>query len=373
MKILQSCGSRSWGGLEMQTLLITRELLRRGHEVSLLCVPRTTLLKEAYAAGVPSVGLLGKDKQAISTIKDLSKLLKGYSYDVVHTHLSHDLWWLVPAMRLSASHAKLFLTKHVASGIKKTDPLHRFLYGRLQGIFAISNYIKESVVNTCPVPESEVHVVPPGISLDEFNPDLFDKNAIRKELGFSENSILVGMVGRMSPGKGHEEFIRAAQKIAMESELNIRFIVIGGASYGENEYESQIKSLVSELKLDSAVQLTGFRKDVARMMSVLDILAFPSHEESFGMTLTEAMAMRLPVVASGNAGVLDIVVDNESGVLVPPKNYQALADGIVKLARSPLLRRKFGENGRKRVEQRFSLQSVVGRLEGYYKGIHDQE
>jgi glycosyltransferase involved in cell wall biosynthesis len=354
----------------MQALLITRELLKRGHEVSLLCVPRTTLLKEAYAGGVPSVGLLGKDKQAISTIRDLSRLLKGYSYDVVHTHLSHDLWWLVPAMRLSSSHAKLFLTKHVASGVKKTDLLHRFLYGRLQGIFAISNYIKGSVVNTCPVPENDVHIIPPGISLDEFDPGLYHKNVVRRDLEIPENVILVGMVGRMSPGKGHEEFLRAAKKITEESEMGFRFLIAGGASYGENEYELQIKSLVHDLELDSAVQLTGFRKDVPRIMSALDILAFPSHEESFGITLTEAMAMRLPVVASGNAGVLDIVVDNETGILVPPKDYQALADGFMKLARDPSVRRKFGEAGRRRVEEIFSIQAVVERLQNFYFDEH---
>lgn len=351
----------------MQALLITRELLRRGHDVSLLCVPRTTLLKEAYAAGVPSIGLLGKDKQAITTIKDLSKLLKGYSYDVVHTHLSHDLWWLVPAMRLSSSHAKLFLTKHVASGVKKTDPLHRFLYGRLQGIFAISDYIRESVINTCPVHKEEVHIVPPGISLDEFNPDLYDKNVVRKELGIPEDTILVGMVGRMSPGKGQEEFLRAAQEIMTKSDLNIRFLIVGGASYGESEYELHIRNLVSELGLGSSVRLTGFRRDIARMMSALDILAFPSHEESFGITLTEAMAMKLPVVASGNAGVLDIVVDNETGVLVPPKNYKALADGIMKLAHNPVLRTNFGVAGKKRIEGMFSIQAVVEKLEGFYR------
>ena len=101
-------------------------------------------------------------------------------------------------------------------------------------------------------------------------------------------------------------------------------------------------------------------------MSVLDILAFPSHEESFGLTSTEAMAMKLPVVASGNAGVLDIVVDGETGILVPPKDYQALADGIMKLASDPSLRKKFGEAGRKRVEEMFSIQAVVEKLENFY-------
>ena len=354
----------------MQALLIARELQERGHEVTLLCVPRTTLLKEAYAAGLPSVGLLRDDRQAFSTIKDLSKLLKGYSYDIVHTYLSHDLWWLVPAMKLSSSHAKLFLTKEVASGVKKTDPIHRILYGRLQGIFAISNYIKGSVINTCPVSESQVYIVPPGIPLDEFDPALYDKNVVRKELGISADKFLVGMIGRMSPGKGHEEFFKAAKLIIKESKADFHFLVVGGASYGENEYELQLKNLVHELDLDSVVQMAGFRKDIPRIMSALDMLAFPSHEESFGITITEAMAMKVPVVASGNAGVLDIVVDGSTGMLVPPKDHESLAKGIIKLASDSSLRKKFGDAGRERVEKLFSVQAVAEKLENFYLNEH---
>ncbi len=189
---------------------------------------------------------------------------------------------------------------------------------------------------------------------------------VRRELGISQHATLVGMVGRMSPGKGHEEFLNAAKKITRESDMDLQFLVVGGTSFGENEYEMQINSLVHELDLDSVVHLTGFRKDIPRMMSSLDILAFPSHEESFGITVTEAMAMKLPVVASGNAGVLDIVVDGATGVLVPPKNYQALADGILKLAKDSSMRKRFGEAGRKRVEEMFSVQAVVEKLESFY-------
>ncbi len=352
----------------MQAVLISRELRRRGHDVSLLCTPRSTILKEAYAAGIPAVGLLGDDKQAFRTIRELSRLLRDYDFDVVHTHLSHDLWWLVPALKLASSDAKFFLTKHMASGVKKTDPLHRFLYGRLQGTFAISNYIKGSVLNTCPVPESKVHVLPPGIPLETFDPSLYRKSEVRAELGIPENTLLIGMVGRMSPGKGHEEFLMAAKSLTDSSGMNLQFLVVGGASFGEGPYESKIRNLAGDLGLKDVVTFTGFRKDVPRLLTAFDILAFPSHEESFGLGLAEAMAMKLPVVASKSAGVLDIVVDNETGLLVPPKDYKSLADGILRLVRDPNVRRSHGEAGRKRVEQLFSLSSGVDSLERYYTG-----
>ncbi len=366
MKILQSCGSRSWGGLEMQALSTSVELRKRRHDVSLLCLPRSPLLREASAAGVPTISLLGEDKNAFAIIKDLSGLLRSYEYDVIHTHLSHDLWWIVPAMKLAGSNAELFLTKHMASGVKKTDPLHRFLYGRLQATFAISNYIRKSVLDTCPVDDSTVHVLPPGVSLEEFNPDLYDKSEVRAELGIPENAVLVGMIGRMSPGKGHEEFLNAAKSIKEFSGVNLRFLVVGGASYGEETYERTIKEMSADLGLTGTLTFTGFRKDIARILSSLDILAFPSHEESFGVTLIEAMAMKLPAVASESAGVLDIVLGNETGLFCRPKDFRSLADGILKLASDPLMRQLYGEAGRLRAGQFFSVQRMTEKLEGYY-------
>ncbi len=352
----------------MQALMTSVELRKRGHDVSLLCLPRTTLLREAYSAGVPAVSLLGEDRNAFATIKDLSRLFRSYNYDVVHTHLSHDLWWIVPALKLASSDAKLFLTKHMASGVKKTDPLHKFLYGRLQGTFAISNYIKGSVMNTCPVSESDVHVVPPGISLEVFDPALYNKSEIRRQLGIPGNVILVGMIGRMTPGKGHEEFLKAAAMLSETSDVRFQFIVAGTASEGEEAYGLKVRQLAGDLGVGNVVQFTGFVKDVPRLLAALDILAFPSHEESFGLGLTEAMAMKIPVVASRSAGVPDIVVDGETGLLVSPKDHAALAAGISSLAKDPERRKRYGSAGRKRAESLFSIQSVAGRLEEYYSG-----
>ncbi len=350
----------------MQALMTSVELRKRGHDVTLLCPPRSTLLREAASAGVPTVSILREDKNALATIKDFSGLLRNYDYDVVHTHLSHDLWWIVPGMKLAGSDARLFLTKHMASGVKKTDPVHRFLYGRLQGTFAISNYIRKSVIDTCPVPSSQVYVVHPGIYPDTFDPGRFMKSEIRNELGVPENVVLVGMSGRMTPGKGHEEYLRAARKVADTSDVKFSFLVAGAASRGEEAYEAKVRSLAGELDLDESVRFMGFVKDVPRFLAALDIFVFPSHEESFGLGLTEAMAMKIAAVASRSAGVLDIVVEGETGILFPPKDYDSLASGIMALAVDPSNRNRFGEAARERVKTQFSIEAMIDKLEKYY-------
>jgi glycosyltransferase involved in cell wall biosynthesis len=107
-------------------------------------------------------------------------------------------------------------------------------------------------------------------------------------------------------------------------------------------------------------------------MTGIDLLAFPSHEESFGITLLEAMAMEVPVVTSNCAGVTDIIPSDEFGVLIPPKNHASLAGGIIKLIEDAGLRKRLAENGRKRVEQIFDIEKLTKELIKYYN-IESQE
>jgi glycosyltransferase involved in cell wall biosynthesis len=211
-----------------------------------------------------------------------------------------------------------------------------------------------------------VYVVHPGICTDTFDPGLFNKSEIRNELGVPENVVLVGMAGRMTPGKGHEEYLRAARKLIDTSDVKFLFLVAGTASRGEEAYEANIRGLAGELGLAESVRFMGFVRDIPRFLAALDILAFPSHEESFGLGLTEAMAMEIAVVAGRSAGVLDIVADGETGMLFPPKDHDSLATSIMALAIDPVNRRRFGQAGRERVKSLFSIEAMIDNLEKYY-------
>ncbi|MGB9591419.1 MAG: glycosyltransferase family 4 protein, partial [Candidatus Kryptoniota bacterium] len=344
MRILKTCGSLSWGGLEMFTLQISSELKRRGHDVRILCAKGSTLGTEARKKGIDTYELLQNDRMILKAIANVRSFLKYEPFDIVHTHLSHDLWTLVPAIEFAKVPAKLFLTKEMASGVRKTDIFHRYLYSKLSAVFAISGYIRRSVLNTCPVPTDAVHIIPPGIEVDRFDPSRFNRKKIRQEFGFSEDVIIVGMAGRLTPGKGHEEFLRAAKRINEKKSGGVLFAIAGSASYGESDYEEKIRKLSIRLGLEKAVRFVGFQKNIEKFLSALDIFAFPSHEESFGLALVEAMSMKLPVIASGSAGVLDIVTDGETGILFPPKDYEALASGIMLLIENDGLRKKLGES-----------------------------
>ncbi len=371
MKIVQCCGSRSWGGLEMQTLKISQELKKRGHNVFIFCRQDSTLAEEGGKQRIPVAPVFYKGNNYFCKVYRTVIFLKHERPDVIHTHLSHDLWVIVPAMNMAGCRAKLFLTKRMASGVGKKDILHRFLYNRINRIFAISGYIKTSVLNTCPVREEKVVVMWNAVSPETYQYNPGDRKSVRKEFNIDPESMVVGFIGRFSPGKGQPEFLRAAKIIKQQYTQPVTFLIIGGASYGEAGYENEIREMAKSFMFTDDLIFTGFRKDIPRLLAGMDILAFPSHEESFGNVLLEAMAMKIPVVASNSGGVPDIVLDGETGTLVPPKNAEKLAAGLMELLLNADLRVRYAAAGRERVEKYFNLNFYMDTLERFYLGSSD--
>jgi glycosyltransferase involved in cell wall biosynthesis len=367
-KVLQSCGSRSWGGLEMQALLECEQLRRGGHEVTLLCPPESRLEAEARAAGLETLSLDLRTRSYALAIATLRRFLIRRGIEIVHTQLSQDLPALVPAAVYVSQPPPIILTKRVGSFISKKDPFHRWLYRHVSLIIAISDVIRRNVIATCPVDPDRVLTLFDGVDLERFNPETVDSHAVRRELGIEEDTIVIGVVGRFSPGKGHEEFLQAA-RVILSQNPRVKFLIVGEPSHGEESYGNEIRRSAAPLMEKGAVIFTGFRRDIPQVMGALDILAFPSYAEAFGDVLIEAMAMKLPVVSTNCDGVLEIVVDGETGIQVPPKDAPALADGLLTLIRDPVLRKKLGEAGRLRVEKLFDLKKRTARMDELYAQI----
>jgi glycosyltransferase involved in cell wall biosynthesis len=366
LKILISCGSYSWGGLEMISLETAQKLREAGNNIIIICSAGSRLSNESRRSGFETIEVFSKDIKIFSSILKLKKYLKISNADVIHTNHSHDLWTITPALRFSRSAAKLFLTKHMASGVKKTDIFHRYLYKRVNGIFAISNFIKESVLKTCPVPYEKVRLLPVGIDMKKFSRDNYSKEEIKAEIQIPSGKLIIGMMGRMTPGKGHEEFLEAAKIINEKYQEKVFFLVVGSASFGEDGYEDKIIDYSRELNIEN-ILFTGYTDNSPKLLAVMDILAFPSHDESFGRVLLEAMALEIPAAASGNAGVLDIAVDNETGILFEPKNSALLAKALMRLIESEELRTKMGKASKKRAEEVFSFGIMTKKLMEFYK------
>ncbi len=360
MKVLYSCLSKSWGGMEMFTLTAVKQLIKRNINVELVCIAESRLHMEANNIGIIIYPLKASGYiHPLNTVR-IGNIIRRGKYDVIHTQASKDLWLLVPALKYVKSNTPLILTKQVGSFIKKKDEMHKWIYNRLTYALAISNVIKKNLIDTCPLPDEKVLLLHNGIDTQKFSPAAADRNKIIKEFGFNKNDIVIGMLARFSPGKGHEDFLNAAVELNSRHN-NLKFLVVGEASRGENNYAESIKKMAKDLKLKNLI-FTGFRSDTPDVLAAMDIFVFPSHGEAFGIALAEAMSMAKPSVCSNSDGILDIAIDEVTSYLFENKNSSDMAKKIELLITSPKIRNEFGTAARKRAVEKFDLEILTDKV-----------
>jgi glycosyltransferase involved in cell wall biosynthesis len=180
---------------------------------------------------------------------------------------------------------------------------------------------------------------------------------------------VIGIVGRITPWKGQDVFLRAASKIR-ERFPTARFQIVGGALFGEDDYWEELQELTHQLKMEDAVEFLGFRNDVPEIVAKFDLFVHASTSpEPFGIVIIEAMLESKPVVATRGGGVPEIVCEGETGLLVPMGDEQALADAIASLLDNPQEMKRMGEAGRKRVHEHFLIGDTVQGVEDIYGSV----
>ncbi len=180
---------------------------------------------------------------------------------------------------------------------------------------------------------------------------------------------LIGLIGRITPWKGQHVFLEAAAQVHADHP-EARFLIVGSAMFGEDEYERRMRSRRSELGLDDAVEFTGFRNDVPEIIAALTILVHASVvPEPFGQVVLEGMMAGKPVVATRAGGVCEVMADGETGLLVPMGDAEAMARAIGSLLDHPDRAREMGLAGRTRAETHFSIERTARGVEAVYDDL----
>ncbi|WP_183956695.1 glycosyltransferase family 4 protein [Salinibacter ruber] len=212
-------------------------------------------------------------------------------------------------------------------------------------------------------PEEKMSVIPNGFELDQFRPDSQCRTEVRDELGIASKAPVVGMVARYHPQKDHENFLRAAV-LAQQRIPSLHFVLAGTDVRPEvdlfREYQHQFEP--------GTLHLLGHRNDVPRLMPMLDVASLSSNSEAFPMVLGEAMASGVPCVATDVGDVAYLLGD--TGILVPPEDPEALADGWLQLLEAPDEdREERGRAARRRVQENFSQEAVLEQYDLIYERL----
>lgn len=287
----------------------------------------------------------------------LVKIFRQWNADLIHVN---DYWWGPPAY-LAAKICRLPVIVHIRQQIEP-NRIQQYWMHKPDALIPVSKNI-EQVLLSHAVDSNRVHVAYSGVALDCVNIGQ-NPQEIRLQFGLSQERPIIGTVANLFPRKGYDYLLQALVQIK-NTLPNIACLIIGE---GPAAYQNQLHEFVEQNGLQSNVIFAGFQKNVNTFLNVFDVFVLPSILEGFGIVLLEAMALHKPIVASHVGGIPEIVTNDETGILVPPKDSNALAMAIVRLLSDVSTRRRLGEAGRKIVEERFSQEIAMIRIENIYSG-----
>jgi glycosyltransferase involved in cell wall biosynthesis len=209
---------------------------------------------------------------------------------------------------------------------------------------------------------SKPTVIHNGIPYEEF---LNSAGIATQELGIAEDTVIITMIGRINPGKGQLFFLEMAKKI-VNTYPHCHFLLVGDPYPGYENIESEIKNYIVENRLENHVTNLGFREDIASILKASDIFMLPSSlPDSLPTVILEAMAAGCPVVATRSGGASELVVEGETGFLIPINDIDNGVNALIELILNRELREKFGNAGRNRVLEEFSLDSFSKNIENH--------
>lgn len=303
----------------------------------------------------------------------LAKFLKSEKVDILHTNSMLAHFYGAIAARVAGVkcvwHIQDIVNPTLCFGL--VEKILKLAGAKLPDkIVVVSNAVGKIFSGAS---RAKVAVVYNGTDIQHYKPNTLGSNKIRKEFGISSEEIVVGIVGRVVSWKGHRDFLHAANLIHQKVP-NVKFLVVGDATFGDQDYFEGVKKLSVDLRLGQTVFFTGFRHDVPEVIAGLDIFVHASTlPEPFGLVIIEAMASGKPVVATSGGGVPEIVEHGKTGLLVPLGDYKALAQAIIKYIEHPDMRLKMGKAGRNRVTQMFSIQRFAENMSRQYLEVMSNE
>ncbi|EQD75450.1 glycosyl transferase, group 1 family protein [mine drainage metagenome] len=369
LRILVTCDSHAWGGLEREVVWLSAAWHERNHRVTLYLSRGSRIESEAKTHGLE---VLTHSHRGLLRMLDIVRLrgwIRSHRPDIVHAHESRSLRMLSITLPLAKSQSLLYLTRHMGLKHPRRDILSRMLYRRIKRIYAISSYVARGIREHLPISEEQVRILPPGIRHQHFATHPISQREARSQLGLAPDTPVIGMLGRITAMKGHREYLLAMHTL-MKQGQSIQGLVAGAADPEPLEQDClrDVYALRQQLGLDESVHFTGESLDPRLAFAAMDIFAFPSHLESFGMTAVEAMTFGLPVIACAAGGIPDIIEDGQTGILIPPHDPDALAQAITGLLAAPHLRRRIARSAQSSTHA-WDIRHIASRYESDF--YHD--
>ena len=365
------------GGAQENTIYTAALLDKERFQAEILSGPQTgsegSLIEEVEKLGVP-LTIIPELVRQLSPLNDLKALWKMYRfmrngrYSIVHTHSSKA----GILGRMAARFAGVPIIFHTVHGWPFHDymaPATRRFYITLERLAAsftqtlivvtVKDYQKGLAVG---IGKAEQYtLIRSAIPLDIFNPEAYDGEDIRSELGIPSEAVVIGNVGRFSEQKNPLDWVRVAGAVG-RADSKCYFLLVG-----DGPLQADVEAALAFEGISDRTILTGLRRDPARMLAAMDIFLLTSLWEGLPRVLPQSMAMKIPVIANRVGGTAEIIRHGVNGFLCKPGDTQTAADFCLVLMQEPLLRRNMGLAGYQTVIQEFDLRKMIVDIEKVYE------
>jgi glycosyltransferase involved in cell wall biosynthesis len=333
---------------------IVESLSARGHDITVACRGGSPLYRKMQSSPAALFPVrFGGDFDPFA-ILGLARIIVNRNIDVVCVHTEKEL--RIGGTASWLANVPVIVSREVDFPLKDTF-LNRHFYGRVASAVIANSYAtKNTLLISAPwLNPEKIHVVWNGVDSRRFN--LPASGSIRDEFHVGEKESLIGFVGRLDEQKGLMTLLEA-MAILVGRRRNAKLILAGDGNLRPNVLE-----FLRRRNLERHAHLAGFRDNIPEFLRDIDFLVMPSNWEGFGYAAVEAMAAGKAVIASHVSSLPEIIEDRRTGILVPPRAPEQLADAMAALVDNPGLRSSMGKAGAARVENVFSLSTMVANVE----------
>jgi len=313
-----------------------------------------------------------KGKFDIRTVFEIRKYVRQNQIILIHSQGYKSNFYSL----LSGSNTKIkrIATCHnwLGNGIKMKfyENLDKLLLNNFDKLIAVSDILRDEIIRNR-IPKEKVMVINNGVDIEKFRlqavgdePDATSyRLQVRKSLGIGEDEKVVGTVGRLSKEKGHIYLLEAVAKVISEFPA-IKLLIVG-----DGPLKKALQATSSRLHLEDKVIFTGVRNDIPGILSIMDIFVLPSLKEGVPIALLEAMAAQKPIVATKVGAVPNLIEDKKMGLLIEPKDADAIANSIISLLKDEVMKKAIAINALEKVKNEFSSSIMAQRYSEVYKEI----
>ncbi len=347
MNILQILPELNVGGVETGTLDLAKYLVGQGHK-SFVVSNGGELVAQLQSDGTKHFTLPVHKKNLFTAYRCIGKLvriIRREKIDIVHARSRVPAWIAFFACRRTEAH---FLT--TCHGYYANHFFSRVMgWGKM--CIAISEVIGRHMVQDFGVPSEHIRVIPRSVDLERFN--------LPRTPSKGKGPMTVVMIGRLTPLKGHPYFLKAMARVIHQVPA-LKVQIIGDAPLKKQVYKEELILLAKRLGIAAKVEFLGNRRDIPELLSKADCLVLATTtQEAFGRVIIEAQAAGVPVVATRVGGVMEIIEEGKTGLLVLPKDIEAMAKAVLRILKDPAFSAVLVEQAKKKLHERYTLKHMA--------------